>query len=72
MIDTIAPTVTTAAVFVRDQPRPRSHPAIGAKVAATIPATRIETVTVARMLASQSTTTPSATVTRTRQPRAAR
>ena len=72
VIDRIAPRVTAAAVFVRDQPRPLSQPAIGAKVAAMIPATRTEIVTVPRTVASHRTTTPRATVTRTRQPRAAR
>ncbi len=59
------------AVFVRDQPRPRSRVATGANRTATISANRMEATTVPRMTARSATTTISAKMTSTRQPIAA-
>ena len=68
----MAPTVTTAAVFVRDQPRLRRAVASGANVAAMMIAISTDAVMVDSTRASQMTSAASATVTRTRQPSAAR
>ncbi len=51
MIAAIAPTKTTAAALILDQPRSRRASTNGAKVAATMAATRTDAVTVPRRTA---------------------
>ena len=52
MITSRAPTVTTAAAFVRDQPRARILPTYGENVAAITTATKTDAITVDRTTAS--------------------
>ena len=71
MITTAAPRNTAAAALIRDQPRFRKVRTNGANVAATMAATRIETVTVASLTAIASRTRPRRIAASTRQPMAA-
>src|SRR5689334_10743283 len=72
MITTPAPTNTAAAALIRDQPRSRRRRTNGAKVAATIPASRMDAVTVQRITMIWTRTNPNAIAARSRQPTAAR
>ena len=66
-----APIVPPAAL-ARPQPRPRRRSLSGPSVATAISANRMDSVIVERYSAKPTATTPNATVTRTRQPMAAR